>query len=45
MVFIKKRDGNRIEFRDFAGALLIIFKTNSAVAGSKVRKGFPAKVV
>ena len=45
MVFIKKRDGNGIEFRDLAGALLIIFKTNSSVVGSKVSKGFPAKVV
>ena len=29
--------------QDLAGALLIIFKTNSSVTGSKVSKGFPAK--
>ena len=28
-----------------AGALLIIFKTNSSVTGSKVSQGFPAKEV
>ena len=28
-----------------AGALLIIFKTNSSMIGSKVSKGFPAKAV
>ena len=31
--------------QDLAGALLIIFKTNSSVTGSKVSKGFPAKEV
>ena len=45
MVFIKKRDGNGIEFRDLAGALLIIFKTNSSVTGSKVSNGISAKEV
>ena len=30
---------------DLADALLIIFKTNSSVTGSKVSKGFPAKEV
>ena len=31
--------------QDSAGALLIIFKTNSSETGSKVSKGFPAKKV
>ena len=31
--------------QDLADALLIIFKTNSSVADSKVSKGFPAKEV
>ena len=31
--------------QDLAGALLIIFKTNLSVTGSKVSKGFPAKEV
>ena len=31
--------------QDLADALLIIFKTNSSVTGSKVGKGFPAKEV
>ena len=31
--------------QDLAGALLIIFKTNSSVTGSNVSKGFPAKEV
>ena len=31
--------------QDLADALLIIFKTNSSVTGSKVSKGFPAKEV
>ena len=31
--------------QDLAGALLIIFKTNSSGADSKVSKGFPAKEV
>ena len=30
---------------DFAGALLIIFKTNSSVTGSQYCEGFPAKGV
>ena len=30
--------------QDLAGALLIIFKTNSSVTGSKVSKGFPTKI-
>ena len=29
--------------QDLPGALLINFKTNSSVIGSKVSKGFPAK--
>ena len=29
--------------QDLAGALLVIFKTNSSVTGSKVSKGFPTK--
>ena len=29
--------------QDLASALLINFKTNSSVTGSKVSKGFPAK--
>ena len=32
-VFIKKRGGNGIEFTRLAGALSIIFKTNSTVLG------------
>ena len=31
--------------QDLAAALLIIFKANSSVTGSKVSKGFPAKEV
>ena len=31
--------------QDLADALLIIFKTNSLVTGSKVSKGFPVKEV
>ena len=31
--------------QDLAGALLIIFKTNLSVTGSKVSKGFQAKEV
>ena len=31
--------------RDLAGALLIIFKTNSSATGSKVSEGFPAKEI
>ena len=31
--------------QDLAGALLVIFKTNSSVTDSKVNKGFPAKEV
>ena len=31
--------------QDLADALLIIFKTNSSVTGSKVSEGFPAKEV
>ena len=31
--------------QDLADALLIIFKTNSSVTGSKVSQGFPAKDV
>ena len=31
--------------QDLAGALLMIFKTNSSVTGSKFNKGFPAKEV
>ena len=31
--------------QDLADVLLIIFKTNSSVTGSKVSKGFPAKEV
>ena len=31
--------------QDLADALLIIFKTNSSVTGSKVSKEFPAKEV
>ena len=31
--------------QDLADALLIIFKTNSSVTGSKVSKGFAAKEV
>ena len=33
----------RSSSQDLAGALSIIFKTNSSVTGSKVSKGFPAK--
>ena len=29
--------------QDLAGALLVIFKTNSSETGSKVSKGFPTK--
>ena len=31
--------------QDLEGALLIIFKTDSSVTGSKVSNGFPAKEV
>ena len=31
--------------QDFAGVLLIIFKTKSSVTGSKVYKGYPVKEV
>ena len=31
--------------QDLAGALLIIFKTNSSVTGSKISKAFPAKEI
>ena len=31
--------------QDFAGALLIMFKTSSSTTGSKVSKGFPVKEV
>ena len=31
--------------QDLADTLLIIFKTNSSVTGSKVNKGFPVKEV
>ena len=42
-VFIKKRGGMGPSLQDLAGALLIIFKTNSSVTGPKVGKGFPTK--
>ena len=35
----------RSSSQDLADALLIIFKTNSSVTGSKVSKEFPAKEV
>ena len=44
-VFIKNHVGMGSSSQDLAGALLIIFKTNSSVTGSKVSKEFPAKEV
>ena len=44
-IFMKKHGRNGIKFTQLGNALLIIFKTNSSVPGSKVSKGFPVKEV
>ena len=42
-IVIQKYGGDWIEFKDFAGIPLIVFKTKSSVTGSKVYKGSPVK--